>query len=266
MKKPLLFFPAVLFFIHFSYSQQDSTQFYKASDGTRIYFEQKGQGYPVVLVHGFTNTGDSWKHAALYDTLLGDGYRVITVDLRGNGRSGKPHDESYYAHDAEARDIMGILDQLGVDKYDVIGYSRGSIITARLLVLDPRVRKAVLGGMGDDFTNPMWPRRVLFYHVLAGDTTVPELQGLLNRIEKEGMDRQALALSQKQQPSTSREALSHLKNPVLVICGDEDEDNGSAKKLAEIIPGAKYRTVPGKHGGTNNTIPFAHEIMLFLKS
>ena len=59
--------------------------------------------------------------------------------------------------------MIGLMQMLGIDEYGVVGYSRGSIITARLLVLDKRISKAVMGGIGIDFTNPEWPRRIMFY-------------------------------------------------------------------------------------------------------
>src|ERR1700754_2215676 len=117
-------------------AQTDSTGFYTAADGAKIYYEVRGKGTPVVLVHGFTGTGEGWKRSALYNDLLKDGYQVIIVDLRGNGKSDKPHEATAYANDAEAKDVMGIVSKLGIKQYDVAGYSRGSIITARLLVLD----------------------------------------------------------------------------------------------------------------------------------
>src|SRR6185369_1258295 len=98
-----------------------------------------------------------WKKTALYNDLLAAGYRVIILDQRGNGKSDKPDNEAGYANDAEAKDIMGLMTALKVNSYNVVGYSRGSIITARLLVLDSRVKRAVMGGMGLDFTNPDWP-------------------------------------------------------------------------------------------------------------
>ena len=101
-------------------------------------------------------------------------YKVILVDLRGNGKSGKPHTDGAYANDAEAKDIMLLMQHLNIKNYDAVGYSRGSIITARLMVLDKHVQKAILGGMGADFTNPNWQRSIDFYHALSADT-VPEL-------------------------------------------------------------------------------------------
>jgi len=242
----------------------DSLLFFTASDGIKIHYEVKGTGKPVVLVHGFIVDGESWKRTALYNDLLTNGYQVITLDQRGNGKSDKPHNAEAYANDAEAHDIMGLVSFLKLKSYDVVGYSRGAIITARLLVLDKRVNHAVLGGMGDDFTNPEWPRRIMFYKALSGEP-VKELEAVVKRVQDTGLDQQALAMMQKEQPSTSKEALGKIKKPVLVICGTEDSDNGSATKLAALIPHSVYRTVPGNHGGAVGTKEFGAEVLSFFK-
>ena len=246
-------------------AQTDSTSgYYTSFDNTKIWYEVKGTGAPVVLVHGFIVNGDTWKKTALYADLLKAGYKVISFDMRGNGKSDKPHEAAAYANDAEAKDIMGLLNMLNIKKYDVIGYSRGSIITSRLLVLDTRVNKAVLGGMGTDFTDPEWPRRKLFYRALSGDT-VAELAPVVNYVKKSGLDQQALALLQKEQPSTSKETLRTIKQPVLVVCGSEDSDNGSAAQLAKIFTQGVYKTVPGDHNNAARTIEFSSVILDFLK-
>jgi pimeloyl-ACP methyl ester carboxylesterase len=249
-------------------AQQDSLpqngHYFSAQDGTRIYYEVTGTGSPVILVHGFMNTSNNWKRTLLYDTLVKSGYQVITLDLRGNGRSDKPHTAEAYANDAEAQDIMQLATLLQLPSYDVVGYSRGAIITARLLVLDKRVQKAVLGGMGEQFTNPDWPRRVQFYHALAADT-VAELHQMVENAKKNGLDIQALAYQQKEQPSTSIVELAKVQIPVAVICGDKDSANGSGAKLASLIPGAVFMTVPGEHGTAWGTKEFAYRIIAFLK-
>ena len=124
---------------------------------------------------------------------------------------------------------------------------------------------AVMGGMGTDFTNPEWPRRKMFYRALAGDT-VKELEGMVKYVKESGLDQQALAYLQQSQPSTSKADLHKLKNPVLVICGDKDADNGSAKELAELIPKSTYKVVPGDHGGALRTPEFSKEVLSFLKT
>lgn len=241
----------------------DSSGYFSSFDGTKIYYEVKGKGQPVVLVHGFIANGESWKRTALYTDLLEKGYQVISFDMRGNGRSDKPHDAAAYANDAEAKDIMGLLSMLKVNRYNVVGYSRGSIIVSRLLVLDKRVGAAVMGGMGVDFTNPEWPRRKMFYRALSGDTTVKELQGMVKYVQQSGLDQQALACLQKEQPSTSREALGKIQQPVLVICGAQDADNGNAGELVKLLPHAGRATVPGDHNNALRTKEFSTAVTDF---
>ena len=245
-------------------AQQPEGHYFSSFDGAKIYYEVKGKGYPVLLIHGFTGSGESWKKTAVYDSLFLHGYQVITVDLRGNGKSDKPHTDGAYASDAEAKDIQGIISELHLNHYAVVGYSRGSIITARLLVLDKRVSKAVMGGMGADFTNPEWPRRKMFYHVLAGDTTVKELEGMLQYVQQSGFDRVALAYQQKYQPSTPKADLGKVKQPVLVLCGDKDSDNGSANELVALFPKGRFVQVPGDHGHASATSEFASAVLAFV--
>ena len=185
----------------------DTSAFFTSFDGVKIHYESKGAGQPVLLVHGFIVNGESWKKSALYDDLLKKGFQVIILDLRGNGQSDKPHNAEAYAKDAEARDIIGLMDHLGIRQYSVVGYSRGSIITARLLVLDKRITKAVMGGMGTDFTNPDWPRRISFYKALSGEP-VKELEPMVKYVKDAGLDQRALACMQKEQPSTSKAELA----------------------------------------------------------
>ena len=262
-----LFVLLSLFCFSFLKAETDSSHYFISFDSTRVYYEDKGSGDPVILLHGFLNTGQNWKRTAVYKDLLTAGYRVITPDLRGNGKSGKPHTDKAYSDDAEAKDIMALATLLRIKSYNIIGYSRGSIITARLLALDKRIRKAVMGGMGTDFTNPEWPRRKMFYHVLNGDTTVTELEPLIRRLQSDtALDRIALTLQQKEQPSTSVAVLRRVKQPVLVICGREDSDNGNAKALSVLFKKGKFATVPGDHGAAMGTKEFADNVLEFLKN
>lgn len=237
--------------------------FFNSFDGTRIHFESAGKGPEVVLLHGFIVDGSSWKRTPLYGALLKAGYRVLVPDLRGNGLSGKPHRLAAYEHDAEARDIMGLVRYLHFAHYVLVGYSRGSIICARILVLDPRVSRAVLGGMGSGFTNPDWPRRKMFYRALIGDS-VPELAPMVRYIQSRHLDQKALALLQEAQPSTSPAELQHIRKPVLVICGLNDPDDGSPIELARMIPGSSLVRVPGNHDQVLQSPDFTHAVIRFL--
>lgn len=240
------------------------SNYFSSFDGAKIYYEVRGEGKPVLLVHGFISNSTSWKRTALYNGLLKNHYKIILLDMRGNGKSDKPHDTAAYENDAEAKDIMKLMSLLKIKKYSAIGYSRGSIITARLLVLDKRVKNAVLGGMGLDFTNPEWPRRKMFYRALMGDS-VPELKGAVDYVRSQNLDQLALAYLQKAQPSTNIDLLKKVKQPVLVISGDKDSDNGSATDLAKVLPNSSVATTPGDHGHASATPEFSKAILNFLK-
>ncbi|MFA6085345.1 alpha/beta fold hydrolase [Mucilaginibacter sp.] len=239
--------------------------YFTSFDGTKIYYEVKGDGYPVVMVHGFTGTSQGWKRGKLYGDLLTQGYKVIILDQRGNGQSDKPHTDAGYANDAEAKDIMGLVSSLGIKAYYAVGYSRGSIITSRLMVSDKRVKKAVMGGMGADYTNPEWPRRIHAYKALMGDTTQHDVDDMMVYIRKSNFDNLALAYQQKHQPSTSKKELAKVKIPVLLIDGTEDTTNGDVSILQKMIPGSIMKTVSGDHNSAGNSIQFSDTVTAFLK-
>ncbi|MGV3558205.1 alpha/beta fold hydrolase [Larkinella arboricola] len=265
MKNLLVFF---LFVLHATASAQTGRDpLFTSFDGTKIHYEVAGKGKPVVLVHGFMGNSTSWQKAVLRQTLLDAGYQVVQLDLRGNGLSDKPHTLAAYQNDAEARDIMALMKHLKLKNYDAVGYSRGSIITARLLVLDKNLHSAVLGGMGADFTDPDWPRRRAFAELFSGKAHLhPEFQGALNSAKSRGLDTLALGFQQQTQPSTSPAELGKVRIPVLIICGDQDEDNGRAGDLAKLIPTATLKTVPGNHNTTSASDGFAREVLAFLKT
>jgi pimeloyl-ACP methyl ester carboxylesterase len=97
-----------------------------------------------VLIHGFTaNIERSWIDTGVLPDLARD-YRVIAFDLRGHGKSDKPHDAR--AYDGLAADVIALLDHLGIERAHLVGYSLGGIIAAKLLTTHPkRFLTAVLG-------------------------------------------------------------------------------------------------------------------------
>jgi pimeloyl-ACP methyl ester carboxylesterase len=118
---------------------------YFDSAGTRIHYVERGAGPPLVLVHGFTGAVQCcWIENGILPELARD-HRVIALDLRGHGLSGKPHDPA--AYDEIGRDVIRLLDHLGLRRAHVVGFSLGGIIVAKLLTTDPeRFRSAILAG------------------------------------------------------------------------------------------------------------------------
>jgi len=157
------------------------------------------------------------------------------------------------------------MDHLGIEDYVAIGYSRGSILLANLLTKDDRISKAVFGGMGVDFTNPDWHRRIEFGNVFAGRTKPNEMTTeAVDFANNLGVNFKIMGYLQDHQPKTSIAELNSISIETLVICGDEDLDNGSPRALQEQLPNSKLSLVPGDHMSTCFSKEFAESIIYFL--
>lgn len=250
----------------FVFAQSERELLFTSYDGTKIHYEISGEGTPVVLLHGFMSSSKSWKRGVLIQTLADNGFKVINVDLRGNGLSDKPHSLEAYEDNAELKDVMALMKHLGFKKYHVVGYSRGAILVAKQLTLDKNIMKAVIGGAGADFTNPNWERRKMFAEAFSGKAHLyPETKGAIESARRNGVDTLVMGYLQKVQPTTLPSELAKVKKPVLVISGDQDSDNGDVPALAKMMPKATLKTVPGNHGNTSVSEAFAREILTFLK-
>jgi pimeloyl-ACP methyl ester carboxylesterase len=87
----------------------------KASDGVELAWYELGEGRPVLLLHGLFSTADmNWLKFGHAAQIAHAGFRVIMPDLRAHGRSGAPHDPSFYPPDILARDGFDLLDRLGL--------------------------------------------------------------------------------------------------------------------------------------------------------
>jgi len=100
-----------------------------ANDGTRLYVRDWGQGHPIVLIHGWPLSGESWEHQAL--ALAEAGFRVIAYDRRGFGRSDQPYDG--YDYDTFADDLAAIMQDRALDDVTLVGFSMGGGEIARYM-------------------------------------------------------------------------------------------------------------------------------------
>ncbi len=256
-----LLFLSILFLGYQLFGQE--TKYFKSFDDTKIAYSDEGKGKPVLLIHGFLNTRKNWDKSELKKNLLAKGYRVIVPDLRGNGDSDKPQEDEAYAQDSEVLDLMFLMVELKISKYYAVGYSRGSILLARLMTKDRRLKKAVLGGMGIDFTNPTWKRRILFRDAFNGKIT-EETKGAVDYAKSINANFKSLYLQQKYQPVTSKKQLAQIKIKVLVVAGDEDLDNGSPDDLQKTIPKSRLKIVKGNHNNTYKSSEFSKSMLSFL--
>ncbi len=117
-------------------------------NGTGIEVAVHGEGHPVVLIHGFPDTGRLWRNQV--PALADAGFRVIVPDLRGYGGSDKPADVESYAIPFLAGDVLGVLDALGVERAHVVGHDWGAALAWAVAAFAPdRVDRLVALSVGN---------------------------------------------------------------------------------------------------------------------
>jgi len=109
------------------------------ANGISLYVEDHGQGVPVLLIHGWPDSARLWRHQIPH--LVANGFRVITPDLRGFGRSDRPGEVAAYALRNAVADMTAILDQVGIEAAHVVGHDWGAAVAWLTAMFSPdRVR------------------------------------------------------------------------------------------------------------------------------
>jgi pimeloyl-ACP methyl ester carboxylesterase len=117
------------------------------SNGVGIKFEVTGEGAPVVLLHGFPDTGRLWRHQV--PALVDAGFQVIVPDQRGYGASDKPTDVDAYSVLHLSADVVAILDALGIERAHVVGHDWGAAVAWAVALFAPeRVERLVVLSVG----------------------------------------------------------------------------------------------------------------------
>lgn len=227
------------------------TSYWTASDGVRLAYHELGEGRPVVLLHGlFSDANMNWIKFGHAGKLADKGFRVIMPDLRAHGLSDKPHEAEAYQPGILARDAHELIAGLRLEDYDLGGFSLGARTTVQLVGEGAKPRRAVVAGMGLEGLSD-WNRRQAFFH---------EAIAMFDRASRG--DKWWMAIQFMKTMKVDRVAAAHLLRtfedarpawlqsftmPTLVLCGSEDEDNGSAPALAGALPDGTYQPVPGTH-------------------
>jgi len=226
---------------------------FTAADGVAIAYDDTGpaDATPVLLIHGFSsNRQEAWKRTGWYAAFAQRGQRIVALDLRGHGESGKPHDPAAYARETLLGDIVGLLDHLGVEWANVLGYSMGARLALLLALTAPeRVGYLILGGVGGKLFDPPLPGNPMAEAMEAASAdaiTEPLLKSFRQFADEQGEDRLALAaVTRAPVREFSRDELLAVKAPTLVAAGARDDLAGDPQGLAAAIPGAKAITLAG---------------------
>lgn len=189
-------------------------------DGISFYCEVHGHGVPLLLLHGFSGSGQDWLPTL---PLWGDGFQLVVPDLRGHGRSGtlsRP-----FRHDQAAGDVLALLDRLGVGAVCAVGISAGANVMLHLATRQPsRVNAMVLVS-----ATPYFPDQARAIMRSYGDN-LSEQQRELLRQRHPGGDAQIQALLESTKSfadsyddlNFTPRLLSRIRARTLIVQGDRD--------------------------------------------
>lgn len=238
-------------------------------NGLDIHYREKGNGFPVVLVHGFTGNSRNW---ALTVPMLTRTFRTTSVDLRGHGHSAKPMRQEDYTLEAMADDVYELLQHLGVRECYLAGHSMGGMVSQHIALDHPElVRALVLVDTAAEIPQGLVNEerlaereRLVKVAQERGMEAVFEEQLRVNPLrERIESNPEFLRTWREQFLLTSKEAyiygahgmasrnsllgeLHRINVPTLVVCGENDEPFlDASRKMHAAIPGSRLQIIPG---------------------
>jgi pimeloyl-ACP methyl ester carboxylesterase len=244
------------------------SEIYPGFDGAPLALHRLGTGRTVILLHGlFSSAHVNWIKFGTAAQLAAAGFECLMPDLRAHGLSAAPHDPAAYPPDVLARDLAALVAHLGLAEYDLVGFSLGSRTAARAVIAGATPRRLVLSGMGLEGLAGWARRQDFFLDMLSRFGTIrPGDPAYLSQqfLKTMGTDPAAARLLLGTMEDTDPSALAAITMPTLVLCGDKDNDNGSADRLAEALPDARRAVIPGTHMTSVTEPAMGAELVSFL--
>ena len=198
-----------------------------------LFVRDTGTGAPLLLLHGFTGSGDDWQHV-FAEPLAG--FRVIAPDLPGHGRSPNPRSDFKFAD--VARDVFALLDPLGIDRVKAIGMSAGANTLLHMATQQPSRVAAMIHVSG----TPRFPDQARAIMRGMTEQTMPNAE----------LRRYAYAFAEdREDMNFTAASLSTITARTLIVHGDRDPlyPVEQAVELLRGIPNAALWVVPnGGHG------------------
>ena len=225
-------------------------------DGTRLAVYRMGPGdgsaRPVLLLHGlFSSAQMNWIRFGHAQLLADAGFAAIMPEWRAHGESDAPQDPAAYPPDVLVRDSFAVVEALGLEDFDLAGFSLGARTAVAATIAGLTPRRLVICGMGmQGLFN--WEKRAAFFIDMIDryDTIERGDRAWFAKsfFKTMGMDKVATRLLLANGvEDLAREDLANITCPALVLCGADDRDNGSPTQLADALPNAQYQEIPGDH-------------------
>lgn len=236
------------------------------ANGINLYYEEHGNGFPLVLAHGFGATCAMWKPQV---AAFSRRYRLITYDVRGHGQSDCPDDPSLYSREALVEDLYQLLHHLGVKEAVIGGLSMGGIIAQHFYFHHPEVVRAlILANTGPGYRDA--------HHMAEADRSREETSRVL---EQQGMRAFArsrpgttywvprkvllaqnpIALSnvnKKIMSNLTMLPLERISVPTLIISSTQDiQLLPAAEHMKRYIPNSLLCMIPNAGHGSNSDQP-----------
>jgi 3-oxoadipate enol-lactonase len=230
---------------------------YSRATGIDIWFEVKGEGPALILIHANPFDHDLWLYQSAHFSTW---FRVVAVDLRGYGRSAKV--TTPFSLRDMCDDVIGVMDHLRIAHGIVMGCSVGSGITIGLGLDHPdRFDAAILVG-GNSGASDRYMRRIEGYRADLRDYHIKHMRELVAPgFAESRLGRHLLGLFVEREPRLSGEAIAQvfragnstdrtprlpqMKVPTLVINGEFDHSLAAGRRTASLVPGAEHRVLKG---------------------
>ncbi|MFI6426721.1 alpha/beta fold hydrolase [Promicromonospora sp. NPDC050880] len=237
----------------------------QAPDGTAIAYRTHGDGAPVVLVHGTGLSQVVWRGLGYVEAL--SGYQVVTLDLRGHGRSGRPTAPADYTSTRFASDVVAVLDALAIPRAHYLGYSLGARTGFTLLDTHPDRISSFVSLGGTHRATAGGPAEVFF----PDFDEALRLGGMTEFVERWGRHRgapldpqtalafmandpdalRAILAAIEQEPGVPTDRLRHVTTPTLLLAGDRDRARWeAAAEAAHVMRDARAVTLEGADHAT----------------
>src|SRR5215472_515929 len=218
---------------------------YAVNHGVRIHYRIEGDGPPLVLQHGFSDSLETWYETGYAETLKPD-YRLILIDARGHGASDKPHLSDAYDRERNVEDIVAVLDDLDIRRAHYFGYSMGGRIGFAIARYAPdRFDSLILGG-GSPYPQAQGGPDRMLDALKQGAAAIPSIWGiaeppeLIARLVKNDAEALIACRTNALQSPGFSEILPSMTMPCLLFAGEADPVCEENRRCIRSMPNVTF--------------------------